>query len=83
MFRQRYLNFQILIVVIGIVLVSGCVEQKAVCNPPYIKVGTSCLKPLNITPTVSSETTETITAIVSRIIDGDTIELQTGETVSC
>lgn len=42
-FKQKYLLDGILVLaVIGVILVSGCAKEEVTCNPPYIKVGTSC-----------------------------------------
>ncbi len=31
-----------LLTIIGVILISGCVKQEVICNPPYIRFGTSC-----------------------------------------
>ena len=71
------------------------IEEKPTCNKPYYeyKTGECCLDKNDneicdkdeitpIQPTIPiSETSEETTIIVSKVIDGDTIELKTGETV--
>ena len=113
------LRHLISLLLIGIVLVSGCIgESKVVCNKPYIRVGTTCcldrddnkicdiddiITTTNATTTTTSTLITTNTAanilpkpainksipttrdrhsaVVSTVIDGDTIKLQTGEVV--
>lgn len=132
--KMKHLGYGILILaIIGIIFISGCIQQEVTCNPPYIKVGTSCCLDQNnnsicdkdeaistqtqqTTSTITSgsntsgtnnnnslsgtSTTETnatikasgttsrtteskekFTAIVSKVIDGDTVKLQNGEKV--
>ncbi len=72
-------------------------DKPVICNKPYIRVGTGCCLDRNdnkicdndesVTPTIPETTTNTSLpltpdiAVVSRVIDGDTIELKTGERV--
>jgi len=100
--KQKYFDCGILVlVIVGIIVISGCIQQEVTCNPPYIKVGISCCLDINnnsicdkdetlptqTQQTTSSQTTTSIItsektfAVVSEVVDGDTIKLQTGETV--
>ena len=96
--KQKYIVYGILILAVVIVIfISGCIKQEVSCNPPYIKLGTSCCLDQNNnsicdkdetiplqtqqSTTITNRTTEKITAVISKIIDGDTIKLENGETV--
>ena len=63
-----------IIAVVAVVMFAGCVEEEGLVSTP-----TPMITPL---PTATcSPAPEITSAIVSRIIDGDTIELQNGERV--
>jgi len=40
--KTKYLYSILVLAIIGIIFISGCIQQEVICNPPYIKVGTSC-----------------------------------------
>lgn len=82
---------------IGLDLGYSIWKDKIVCNEPYIRIGTNCCLDGNsnnicdndegittITSTTAPIPTtidRTTSAVVSRVIDGDTIELESGEKV--
>jgi len=92
--KRKYIVYGILILAVVIVtFISGCIRQEVTCNPPYIKVGTSCCldqnnnsicdkdeKPIIQTP-ITGKIVEKTTAVISEVIDGDTVKLQNGKTV--
>ncbi|RLJ01247.1 MAG: hypothetical protein DRP10_04455 [Candidatus Aenigmatarchaeota archaeon] len=80
--KQKY---AILILVI-VIFISLYVRQEVACNPPYIKVGSSCCLDQN-NNSICDKDEKSITGkiveknTISKVIDGDTVKLQTGETV--
>jgi len=56
-------------------------EPKVVSPEPIVEVEPEPTEPQPTTPTTMPETTEKTTIIVSQVIDGDTIKIQTDKTV--
>lgn len=92
--KQKYIVYGILILaVVTVTFISGCIRQEVTCNPPYIKVGTSCCLDQNnnsicdkdeksiIQTPITGKIVENTTAVISEVIDGDTVKLQNGKTV--
>ena len=90
--KQKSIIYGILILAV-VIFISGYIRQEVTCNPPYIKVGTSCCldqnnnsicdkdeKPVTLIP-ITGKTAEKTTAVISEVIDGDTVKLQNGEIV--
>jgi len=86
---------KLLILTISILILTGCTTQQVVCNDPYIRFGDSCCLDQNGNSVCDTdeinavkgpvnqveEPIEPETFLVTRIIDGDTLELSTGEKV--
>ncbi|MFH0860170.1 MAG: thermonuclease family protein [Candidatus Altiarchaeota archaeon] len=82
----------VVVVIIGVIIIFDIKSQKVVCNRPYILVGTSCCLDINVNSICDKDETASIqqttmvqgvilnrsTAIVSKVIDGDSIKLQNG-----
>lgn len=87
MTNNRRLLVMLLIIIVCLLVVIAILKitsQKVVCNKPYILVGTSCCLDQNDNSicdkdetTLQQETTiSKSTTFVSKVVDGDTIELQ-------
>jgi len=82
--KQKYAI--LILAVVIMIFVSLYVRQEVACNPPYIKVGSSCCLDQN-NNSICDKDEKPITGkiveknIISKVIDGDTVKLQTGETV--